>query len=127
MSYLLDTCTLIWMAAEPARLSDKVRTLLDDELDLYLSDVSVWEVCLKWEAGKMKLPQPPRAWCEAQSMIWRLLPLPIERAHLYRVSELPAHHRDPFDRLLIGQALENELTLLTPDEQIHRYPVPWTW
>ena len=127
MRYLLDTCTLIWMASEPAKLSNRAKGVLDSSADLYLSDVSAWEICLKWEAGKMRLPQPPRAWCEAQSGAWKLLPLPIERTHLYRASELPFHHRDPFDRILIGQALEKGLILLSPDDQIHKYPVPWLW
>lgn len=118
---------MIWLTAEPERIGEAARTALNSQAEVYLSDVSIWEVCLKWQAGKVKLPQPPRAWCEGQSTVWRLLPLAIERSHLYRVSELPDHHRDPFDRLLVGQALEMRLTILTPDEQIHRYPGPWLW
>ncbi len=94
---------------------------------MHLSDVSIWEICLKWEAGKLSLPQPPRLWCEAQAGIWKLSTLAITRSAVYRASELPGHHRDPFDRLLVGQALDRGLVVLTPDEMIHRYPVGWRW
>lgn len=125
---LLDTCTLIWLSAEPQRLSKKASRHIDNpQTELWLSDASVWELSLKWQAGKLRLPQPPRLWVEEQSRLWHLRPLPIERHDLYRVSELPAHHNDPFDRLLIAQAIEQGLTILTPEPTMHRYPVATLW
>lgn len=127
MSYLLDTCTLIWLASEPERLSSRAAALVNSGVELYLSDTSVWEICLKWKAGKIQLPQPPRVWCESQAATWQLIPLAIARPHLYRTVELPPHHCDPFDRLLIGQAIERNFTIITPDELIHKYPVDSLW
>jgi PIN domain nuclease of toxin-antitoxin system len=125
---LLDTCTFIWLVADPERISETVAAAIDAEGgELYLSDASAWEICLKWEAGKIKLPRPPRSWIEEQAAQWLLIELPIRRSHLYRVTELPVHHRDPFDRLLVAQALEAGLTIATPDPQIRRYPVPVLW
>ncbi|MBI4871651.1 MAG: type II toxin-antitoxin system VapC family toxin [Candidatus Riflebacteria bacterium] len=89
--------------------------------------MSVWELCLKWQAGKLSLPQPPSVWVEEQCRSWGLIGLAVERRHLYRVSELPVHHRDPFDRLLIAQAIEGRLTLATPDRVLSSYPVAVLW
>lgn len=125
---LLDTCTFVWLVAEPRRLSETARTLLADASNaIVLSDVSVWELCLKWQAAKIELPVPPRAWVEEQARTWRLERLGMDRAHLYRCTELPELHRDPFDRLLVSQALEAGLTLVTPDAHIRSYPVAVRW
>ena len=127
MKLLLDTCALIWMASDSDRVGSRASLAIDNAQEIYLSDVTVWEICLKWQAGKIQLPSPPRLWCESQVAQWRLSSCPIRRSHLYRVSELPLHHRDPFDRLLIGQALEEGMTIVTPDEHIQKYPVGWIW
>ena len=125
---LLDTCTLIWLVAEPGQLSLKIASLINEgETDLFVSDCSVWEICLKWQAGKLRLPAPPRSWVEEQRRIWKFNYLPIERVHLFRGTELPDHHRDPFDRLLVAQAIENEMTIGTPDMNIMKYPVATVW
>ncbi len=128
MRLLVDTCTLIWMTAEPQRLSKPCVQALDNpESELFLSDCTVWEICQKWQSGKLKLPEPPRNWCQNQIAVWKLEPVTMERSHLFRVSELPDHHRDPFDRLLVSQALEERLTIVTPDSAIQRYPVSTLW
>ena len=125
---LLDTCTFVWLAAAPERLSETARELLDDPTrSIVLSDVSVWELCLKWQAGKLGLPAPPRTWVEEQARVWSLDRLELNRPHFYRSTELPTLHRDPFDRLLVAQALDRGLTLVTPDTHIHRYPVAARW
>lgn len=128
MKLLLDTCTFIWLADAAESLSDGARDLLDDPgADLILSDVSVWEVCLKWQSGKLKLPSPPRSWIDGQASAWALSRLPIDREHFYRSVELPNLHRDPFDRLLVAQALSGNLTIVTPDAAIRQYPVAVAW
>lgn len=125
---LLDTCTLVWLVSDPERLGRAVADCIDEETtELFLSDASVWELCLKWQAGKIGLPKPPRAWVEEQVRAWSLAALPIQRGHLYRVTELPEHHRDPFDRLLVAQAIEEGMTIGSPDPQIHRYPTAVLW
>jgi len=125
---ILYSCTFIWLCAEPARLSETARGAIDSaDTDLVLGDVSVLEIAIKWQAGKIALPEPPRAWVERQTSIWSIRFLPISREHMYRASELPQHHRDPFDRLLVAAALAEGATILTPDPAIHHYPVSWRW
>ena len=127
-TYLLDTCTFIWLCAESGRLSKAAKSAIDvpDAL-LLLSDVSILEITLKWSAGKLDLPDPPRHWIEAQSAAWALNIQPLDRAAIYRASELPEHHRDPYDRLLVATALNLNATILTPDKAIHQYPVSYRW
>ena len=128
MNYLLDTCTFIWLCAEPEQLSSAARELIDaPENSLLLSDVSVLEITLKWSAGKIALPDPPKRWVETQAAIWALAYRPIERADMYRAGELPRHHQDPFDRLLVAAALNLNATILTPDKAIQQYPVSYRW
>jgi PIN domain nuclease of toxin-antitoxin system len=124
---LLDTCTFIWLASEPGRLSEAARAALDAEPRLTLSDVSTWEICLKWQAKKIVLPSPPRTWVADQVRIWQLQRAAIEPEQLFRAVELPEHHRDPFDRLLVAQALTLNTRIVTPDPAIHRYPVAVVW
>ncbi len=123
MALLLDTCTFLWLVGEPDQLGPEAARRLDDEPRLVLSDVSIWEVTQKWAADKLSLSAPPRAWCEEQAARWRLDRLAISREHLYRASELP----DPFDRLLVAQALASGLGIVTPDPHIARCPVPVVW
>jgi PIN domain nuclease of toxin-antitoxin system len=82
---------------------------------------------LKWQAGKLSLPGPPRSWIEEQRATWDLTRAPLELEHLYRSTELPSHHRDPFDRLLVAQSIVEGLTLVTPDPAIRAYPVSVLW
>ncbi len=125
---LLDTCTFLWIASRPENISNDATKAIDGaNQPLHLSDVSVWEISLKWSTGKIRLPQTPRLWIEEQTVIWNLTRLPIQRNHIYRATELPKHHKDPFDRLLVAQAIEHNLIVLTPDEHIHRYPVSVLW
>jgi PIN domain nuclease of toxin-antitoxin system len=127
-TYLLDTCTFIWLCAESERLSKTAKDAIDTpEAVLLLSDVSILEITLKWSAGKLDLPDPPRHWIENQSTAWALNIQPLDRAVIYRAGELPNHHRDPFDRLLVAMALNLNATILTPDKAIHQYPVSYRW
>jgi PIN domain nuclease of toxin-antitoxin system len=127
-TYLLDTCTFIWLCAEPERLSDTARTAIDSAgADLLLSDVSTLEITLKWSADKIQLPDPPRNWIEAQVAAWSLDCRAIGRDDIYRSAELPALHRDPFDRLLVATAINLNATILTPDDAIQAYPVSYRW
>ncbi len=128
MKLLLDTCALLWMAGAPDQLGQGVRQQIDHpDTEIWVSDCSLWEICLKWESGKLKLPLPPRSWVEQQRRAWHWTALPIARSHLFRVTELPFYHRDPFDRLLVAQAIEEDLTVATPDPWITRYPVATSW
>lgn len=128
MNLLLDTCAFLWLVADPDRLGQMAAAAIQNpDTQLFLSDTSVWELSLKWQARKISLPSPPRRWVEEQTQVWKVRPLAIHRGHLYRVTELPEHHRDPFDRLLVAQAIEEGLSIATPDPYIQRYPVAVVW
>jgi PIN domain nuclease of toxin-antitoxin system len=125
---LLDTCTFIWLASRPEELSAPARERLDDPAaELLLSEASIWEICLKWQAGKLRLPAPPRSWIEHQRGEWALERAPIDPEHFYRSTELPEHHRDPFDRLLVAQSVASNVPIVTPDPAIKAYPVAVVW
>lgn len=124
---ILDTCTFVWLVSDPGRLSGPARSTLEAANDIFLSDVSVWEICLKWQAKKLQLPAPPRHWVSEQMRVWSLERLALESDHMFRSVELAELHRDPFDRLLVAQALANDAKLVTPDAAIQQYPVAFVW
>ncbi|MFC6162834.1 type II toxin-antitoxin system VapC family toxin [Kribbella jiaozuonensis] len=117
---LLDTHVLIWWLQASPELSDDLRNRIDTELDVYVSAASVWELSIKQAAGKIKLPDDLREWIERGG----LSELPISMAHADVAGRLPPIHRDPFDRMLVAQALVERLTLVTRDGLIQRYDVP---
>jgi PIN domain nuclease of toxin-antitoxin system len=124
---LLDTCTLIWLTSSPDQISPAARAAIDSEEKIAISDVSVWEISLKWQAGKIELPTPPRLWIATQSDAWMFDEWAIEREDLFRAAELPNVHRDPFDRLLIAQAIIRNARIVSPDPAIRKYPVGTIW
>jgi PIN domain nuclease of toxin-antitoxin system len=125
---LLDTCTFLWCLEGGGALSQRAaRALVDPENDVYLSSVSAWEIAVKHTLGKLPLPEPPERYVPDQRKARGIEALPLDEEsslHLYR---LPPLHRDPFDRMLICQALVGSLALVTPDESIQRYPVKIYW
>ena len=128
MKLLLDTCVLIWLPSEPDRISAIARELMDDrENDLVVSHASVWEIALRSAAGKLTLPIPPRAWLAEQRATWGLEYHPVTLEHILRTGEIHRHHADPFDRLLICQAIVDGLAILTPDGLFSKYPVHVIW
>lgn len=125
---LLDTCTLLWLAMEPQKLSAHASTTLDQASIVWISAISAFEIAQKHAKGKLLLPLSPREWIETAmaSHQLRLLPLDLESA--VAAAALPNHHADPFDRLLIATAMHHQLTLVTPDPHIHAYPnLSTTW
>lgn len=116
------------MVAEPERLSAEAATLLQDgSNELLLSAASSFEIALKHTLGKLRLPAPPRRYVPDQIARTGVAPLVIEHSHALAVAELPPHHRDPFDRLLIAQAQLEGLTIVTVDHRIGDYDVPIRW
>jgi PIN domain nuclease of toxin-antitoxin system len=128
MSFLLDTCTLIWLATEPEKLSRPAEeAIVDQRSVLYLSAVSAWEICLKASRLKLDLGGPPARIIPELRAQYAIEPLPLDEASVLHSISLPNVHSDPFDRLLVCQAIQHGLTLLTPDDSIHRYPVRCLW
>ena len=128
MKLLLDTCTFLWLNSELGRLPERVRRLCVDESNqLYLSAVSAWEIAVKHYDGKLPLPVSPQEYiadCRAANGIASLR---FREDDAFHLSKLPALHKDPFDRMLICQAIARGLTILTPDQNITQYPVLTTW
>jgi PIN domain nuclease of toxin-antitoxin system len=117
--YLLDTCTALLALADPGALSRNVRkAILGGEN--FLSVVSYWEVVLKSMKGALDVGDPRTWWSEALEQL-AASPLLLRPQHIARVCSLPAIHRDPFDRVLAAQAAQENLTLVTCDEQLARY------
>lgn len=122
--FLLDTHVWLWLIAEPKRVSPRVLEQLADEANvLLLSAASSWEIAIKFELGKLPLPQPPEVFVPDRMRRSGVIGLPVEHAHSLRVATLPAHHRDPFDRLLVAQAQLLDAIIVTDDDQLAAYDV----
>jgi PIN domain nuclease of toxin-antitoxin system len=124
MRLLLDTHVFIWMHAAPERLSKKARELLvDADQKLFLSVASAWELGIKVARGQLSLPNDLEEYVLSRSSAARIAILPIELSHVFEAAALPAHHRDPFDRMLVAQARVEDLTLISGDPWLSRYEV----
>ncbi len=128
MTLLLDTCVFIWLTQESDKLSAKAQAVIDDKSNvLMLSHVSAWEIHLKHHAGKLTLPEMPRLWLPKQIAAWKLKERSIALSAIHRSSDLPDVHRDPFDRLLIAQALEEGFAIISPDSFFPEYGISVVW
>lgn len=124
MKILLDTQVFLWMHVSSDRMSDAARSAVQDGSNpLLYSAVSSWEIAIKYALGKLPLPDVPSRYIPDRVRISRLTPVPIEHAHALRVGELPLHHRDPFDRLLVAQAMEMQVPIMTADPMLALYEV----
>jgi len=125
---LLDTCTFLWLVRGDEALTARAREVITDSAnEIYLSPVSAWEIGVKYSLGKLSLPTEPSIFVPRETRRHRLHSWPLQEAAALVASGLPQHHKDPFDRLLIGQALVDGLTLLTPDPLIKPYAVTILW
>ena len=128
MKVLLDTHSFLWLITGDERLSETAKqTFLNPDTQLFFSAASFWEICIKASLGKITLQS---GWSETiqnemldNSIQW----LPIEIPHCIEVAKLPFHHRDPFDRLLIAQAMVEDMHLLSRDSRFSAYAVPRIW
>ena len=124
MKILLDTHIFIWWADQPERLSPAALSALEDEAnELLLSVASVWEMQIKIQLGKLKLRLPLKEVVKDQQETNDLTVSPVTLTHVLALDALPLHHKDPFDRLLIAQSIEEDLTLVTADSQFAVYSV----
>jgi PIN domain nuclease of toxin-antitoxin system len=128
LKLLLDTCTFLWALEGGTALSPTVRkALVDPDHDVFLSAVSAWEIAIKHLLGRLPLPEPPDRYVPAQRTARGITTLPLDEDAALQLARLPVLHRDPFDRMLICQALAGGLTVVTPDPEIARYPVRILW
>ena len=127
MEYLLDTHTALWALDEKEKLSQLVKSLIDDRtVPLCISVVSAWEIALKVSVGKLDFVGGSDNFLEKMRRNGVEI-LHLKGSHVKHIETIPFHHRDPFDRILISIALAEELTILTADENIQKYDVPWAW
>jgi PIN domain nuclease of toxin-antitoxin system len=125
---LLDTCTFLWVVSEPERISAKARELfVDPSNEVLLSVVSCWEITVKHALGRLPLPESPGQFVPAQREAHGIQSLPLDEECALHVARLPNLHADPFDRMLVSQAIVHGLALVSPDKQIARYPVRIFW
>ena len=127
MKAILDTHAFLWALAGDARMSRHARDIFAGSTDLSLSIASVWEILIKVQSGKLNFPRPAGPYLLSKLAENRIKSLPISIDHLLALERLPMHHRDPFDRILIAQGLEEKLPIITSDPLFRNYPVEVIW
>ena len=128
MRILLDTVTFLWAVTDAPDLSDDARELfVDPGNEIYRSSVSTWEIVIRHSLVKLPLPEPPIRFVPAQRKQHSIDVLPLDEEATLHLTRLPALHRDPFDRMLVCQAIVHHLVILTPDELINQYSVRTMW
>lgn len=129
MRYLLDTHVWLWaFTGDLARFGPRTAAILNDgQSDLYLSAVTSWEISIKWALRRLELTERPEQLIARSLRENRLIPLAITHEQAWLVGDLAAHHSDPFDRLLVAQAMRENLTLVTADPLVRHYPVAILW
>ena len=128
MRLLLDTSTFLWIITDAPELSPRARDLfLDPANEVYLSSVSAWEMAVKHSLGRLPFPEPPERFVPAQRKDHGIEPLPLDEEDALHLARLPLLHKDPFDRMLVCQAIVHGLVILTSDKLVYQYPVRTMW
>lgn len=128
MKLLLDTHVLLWVLVQPGKLSPRVVDAVSDvRNDVFVSAINIWELAIKASLGRQPLPADWTAQVKAICASERFMVLPVTPDHAFAVQHLPWHHRDPFDRMLVAQALTEGLMLVSSDREIVPYDVPVLW
>jgi PIN domain nuclease of toxin-antitoxin system len=124
MRILLDTHIFLWFISGDTRLLKDVRDAIrDPDNEVYLSSVSIWEAIVKYQLGKLPLPELPETYLPKQRDLHQISSLALDESSVVQLAKLPSLHRDPFDRMLICQALQNGLTIATVDATVRTYSV----
>ena len=125
MRLLLDTSAFLWIIIDSPELSTRAReAFVDPENEVYLSSVSAWEIVVKYVLGRLPLPDSPKRFVPSQRDQHGIKALPLDEDSALQLARLPMLHKDPFDRMLVCQALEHALTLVTVAPMFEAYPVP---
>jgi PIN domain nuclease of toxin-antitoxin system len=127
VNVLLDTCTFLWLAGGEPLSPDAAAAVRDPSHEVFLSAVSSWEIVTKYRGGKLPLPEPPDKLIPTERRLRGITALPFDEAAALQGLKLPPLHRDPFDRMLIAQAIAGGLAIVTPDPAIAQYPVRVIW
>ena len=128
MNVLVDTVAFLWWVTGDPALSPQAEDLIrDHSRRVFLSPVSVWEIVVKYALGKLPLPEDPSTLIPRLRTDHGFQELPLTEGAVLQLRRLPGLHRDPFDRMLLCQAIAHGLTLVTPDEDLRRYPVRTAW
>ena len=123
MRILIDTHIFLWLIDDSKRLSNKYRQIIHNlDNDIFLSVVSVWECVIKYQAGKLNFPSSPETYLPMQRREHLIKTLNVDENSIAQLINLPPLHKDPFDRLIISQALQHDLVLMTEDRAILAYP-----
>jgi len=123
MSLLLDTCALIWLGNGDPALSLDARQLIEESEEVYVSPISLWEVSNKCRKGKLQLKFPLREWFDRILQRHQLTVLPLTNEVMFLAGELPEHHKDPADRMIIASAMVNGLVVATADKNFPIYGI----
>jgi PIN domain nuclease of toxin-antitoxin system len=127
MRFLLDTAVFLWSLDKTDQLNERAQKALQSGEDIHLSAASSWEIAIKWGLGKLRLPKPPAQLIPEAMNRLGIRALAINVSHSLAVAELPNHHKDPFDRMLIAQARSERMVLMTADAEFKKYPVETLW
>ena len=128
MKLLLDTCSFLWITNAQAELSSGAKAAFEDEAnEAYLSVVSAWEIAIKSRLRNLPLPEPAQVFLPRARALHKIASLNLNEDAIVQLPLLPLLHRDPFDRMLICQAIAEGMAIVTPDELIRRYPVRTVW
>ena len=128
MKYLLDTMVWLWSVGPVEKIGAAGRQVFEDGTsEIYLSAVSSWEIAIKARLGKYKLPETPGRYVSKKLDQQGIRPLPVTLDHSLKVFSLPLYHHDPFDHLLIAQAILERMVILTSDRFFEKYPVEVLW
>ncbi len=124
MKLLLDTCCWLWWLSDTSKLSpQQLKAIANRRNQLFLSTASIWEIGIKVNSNKLTIPQPLDKLIEKQCPIDNIVILDIKAHHAIKAGDLPLHHKDPFDRMIIAQATCEHLTLITSDKIFQKYDV----
>ena len=128
MKLLLDTCAFLWLTKGSNELSsDAIEAFIDPKNEVYLSSVSAWEIIVKYHLSKLSLPLSPDKFIPKERKRHMISSLNLSEQDTYHLLKLPTPHKDPFDRMLVCQAIEHSLTILTPDPLVTQYPIRSLW
>ena len=128
MKVLLDTCAFLWLVTDDPKLSSLAKEIfLNTDNELLLSAVTGYEIAVKYSLGKLHLAEPPKEFIANRIQANAFTELPVSMTHALALQNMPPHHKDPFDRLLVAQAMVNQIPLLSGDQQLSAYAIERLW